>query len=278
MARHRAAARGARHLVRAARPSRRVGADRRAGGGRAGGDRAELVQFCSAASATRWRRARSARLIAIANTGAVVGFGGVAKLTSGFQAAVDAMTSLPGSPLIGAAIAVSVIAGLTGHPPAADHRAAADRAAITSTRASTRRRCNRVVAISSGGLRLAAAQRLRRDDGSAGDLPRVVFRGHPLSGALTVIVPVTERHWPSPCSASEIASAFTGSRRRAMARGASAPGAVTPALATAVPAVVRSAMLAYPAVAHDRASTDSPMIAPMMPERPADRTCHRRRR
>lgn len=53
-------------------------------------------------------------LIAIANTAAVVGFGGVAKLTSGFQSAVDVMTHLPGQPLIGAAVAVSVIAGLTG--------------------------------------------------------------------------------------------------------------------------------------------------------------------
>ncbi len=53
-------------------------------------------------------------LIAIANTAAVVGFGGVAKLTAGFQAAVDFMTQLPGEPLVGAALAVSVIAGLTG--------------------------------------------------------------------------------------------------------------------------------------------------------------------
>jgi H+/gluconate symporter-like permease len=53
-------------------------------------------------------------LIAIANTAAVVGFGGVARLTEGFQAAVQFMTHLPGDPLVGAAIAVSVIAGLTG--------------------------------------------------------------------------------------------------------------------------------------------------------------------
>jgi H+/gluconate symporter-like permease len=53
-------------------------------------------------------------LIAIANTAAVVGFGSVAKLTPGFQAAVDAMTQIPGDPLVGAAVAVSVIAGLTG--------------------------------------------------------------------------------------------------------------------------------------------------------------------
>ncbi|WP_341960319.1 SLC13 family permease [Planococcus maritimus] len=53
-------------------------------------------------------------LIAIGNTAAVVGFGGVAKAVPAFQVAVDAMTSIPGSPLIGGAVAVSVIAGLTG--------------------------------------------------------------------------------------------------------------------------------------------------------------------
>jgi len=53
-------------------------------------------------------------LIAIANTAAVVGFGSIAKLTPGFQAAVDVMTQIPGDPLVGAAVAVSVIAGLTG--------------------------------------------------------------------------------------------------------------------------------------------------------------------
>ncbi|MFT4414919.1 GntP family permease [Fredinandcohnia humi] len=53
-------------------------------------------------------------LIAIGNTAAVVGFGGVAKAVPAFQTAVEAMTSIPGSPLIGGAIAVSVIAGMTG--------------------------------------------------------------------------------------------------------------------------------------------------------------------
>ena len=53
-------------------------------------------------------------IIAIGNTAAVVGFGGVAKNVPAFQQAVDAMTNIPGSPLIGAAIAVSVIAGMTG--------------------------------------------------------------------------------------------------------------------------------------------------------------------
>ncbi|QOR65922.1 GntP family permease [Cytobacillus suaedae] len=53
-------------------------------------------------------------LVAIGNTAAVVGFGGVAKAVPAFGVAVDAMTSIPGSPLIGGAIAVSVIAGMTG--------------------------------------------------------------------------------------------------------------------------------------------------------------------
>jgi H+/gluconate symporter-like permease len=53
-------------------------------------------------------------LIAIGNTAAVVGFGGVAKAVPAFGDVVAAMTNIPGSPLIGAAIAVSVIAGMTG--------------------------------------------------------------------------------------------------------------------------------------------------------------------
>ncbi|WP_419159197.1 GntP family permease [Rossellomorea sp. BNER] len=53
-------------------------------------------------------------LIAIGNTAAVVGFGGVAKAVPAFETAVNVMTSIPGSPLIGGAIAVSVIAGMTG--------------------------------------------------------------------------------------------------------------------------------------------------------------------
>ncbi|RNF38407.1 GntP family permease [Planococcus salinus] len=53
-------------------------------------------------------------VIAIANTAAVVGFGGVVKATPSFEAAVNVMTDIPGSPLIGGALAVAVIAGLTG--------------------------------------------------------------------------------------------------------------------------------------------------------------------
>ncbi|MCL6586309.1 MAG: GntP family permease [Anoxybacillus sp.] len=53
-------------------------------------------------------------LIALGNTAAVVGFGGVAKAVPAFTETVQAITNIPGSPLIGSAIAISVIAGITG--------------------------------------------------------------------------------------------------------------------------------------------------------------------
>lgn len=53
-------------------------------------------------------------LIAIGNTAAVVGFGAIAKSSEAFTVAVEMMTQIPGNELIGAAVAVSVIAGLTG--------------------------------------------------------------------------------------------------------------------------------------------------------------------
>ncbi len=53
-------------------------------------------------------------LIAIGNTSAVVGFGSVAKASPAFSLAVDAITTIPGNELIGAAIAVTTIAALTG--------------------------------------------------------------------------------------------------------------------------------------------------------------------
>lgn len=58
--------------------------------------------------------ASTGALVAIGNTAAVVGFGSIAKVTPAFNEAVVAMTSLPGNELVGAAVAVSVIAGLTG--------------------------------------------------------------------------------------------------------------------------------------------------------------------
>ncbi|WP_339878418.1 MULTISPECIES: GntP family permease [Pseudidiomarina] len=58
--------------------------------------------------------ASTGALVAIGNTAAVVGFGSIAKVTPAFEQAVAVMTNLPGNELVGAAVAVSVIAGLTG--------------------------------------------------------------------------------------------------------------------------------------------------------------------
>lgn len=59
-------------------------------------------------------RGATGAVVAITNTCAVVGFGAVATLSPAFQAALALVQDLPGDPLIGAAIAVTVIAGLTG--------------------------------------------------------------------------------------------------------------------------------------------------------------------
>ena len=59
-------------------------------------------------------RGATGAVVAITNTCAVVGFGAVSALSPAFQAALDAVQNLPGDPLLGAAIAVTVIAGLTG--------------------------------------------------------------------------------------------------------------------------------------------------------------------
>ena len=91
-------------------------------------------------------------LIAIGNTCAVVGFGGVAKATPAFQAAVDVMTSIPGSPLVGAALAVSVIAGITGSASGGQGIALPILAPIYLARGVDPEALHRVVAIASGCL------------------------------------------------------------------------------------------------------------------------------
>ena len=91
-------------------------------------------------------------LIAIANTAAVVGFGAVAKETDGFQQAVTALTSLPGSPLISAAIAVTLIAGLTGSASGGQAIALPLLAPHYMAQGVDPEALHRVVALSSGAL------------------------------------------------------------------------------------------------------------------------------
>ncbi|WP_053217009.1 GntP family permease [Virgibacillus senegalensis] len=53
-------------------------------------------------------------LVALANTCAVVGFGSVAAQVAAFGNLVDALVNMPGPPLIGLAIGVTVVCGITG--------------------------------------------------------------------------------------------------------------------------------------------------------------------
>ena len=91
-------------------------------------------------------------IIAIGNTAAVVGFGGVAKNVPAFTTAVEAMTNIPGSPLIGAAIAVSVIAGMTGSSSGGQTIALPLLAPHYMDMGVNPEALHRVVAISSGAL------------------------------------------------------------------------------------------------------------------------------
>lgn len=59
-------------------------------------------------------RGATGALSAICNTCAVVGFGTVVKNVPAFQTLIDAVTHLPGPALLGAALAVTVICGITG--------------------------------------------------------------------------------------------------------------------------------------------------------------------
>lgn len=53
-------------------------------------------------------------LVALANTCAVVGFGSVAAQLSAFDSIVEALMNMPGPPLMGLAIGVTVVCGITG--------------------------------------------------------------------------------------------------------------------------------------------------------------------
>lgn len=91
-------------------------------------------------------------LLAIGNTAAVVGFGSVAKLTPSFDTIVQQMTHLPGPELLGAAIAVSVIAGVTGSASGGQAIALPEIAPTYLERGVDAEQLHRVVAISSGAL------------------------------------------------------------------------------------------------------------------------------
>jgi H+/gluconate symporter-like permease len=91
-------------------------------------------------------------LIAIGNTAAVVGFGAIARTTDAFQTTVDVMTHLPGNELIGAAVAVSVIAGLTGSASGGQAIALPEVAPFYLEKGVDPSELHRIVSISSGAL------------------------------------------------------------------------------------------------------------------------------
>jgi len=91
-------------------------------------------------------------LIAIGNTAAVVGFGAVAKLSPAFGIAVDAVTHLPGGGLVSAAVAVSVIAAMTGSASGGQAIALPLLAPTFLAQGVVPEQLHRVVAISSGVL------------------------------------------------------------------------------------------------------------------------------
>jgi endonuclease/exonuclease/phosphatase family metal-dependent hydrolase len=79
-------------------------------------------------------------------------FGAIAKLSPAFTAAVDALTSLPGNPLVGAALAVTLIAGLTGSASGGQAIALPILAPHYLDLGVDAQALHRVVAIASGGL------------------------------------------------------------------------------------------------------------------------------
>jgi H+/gluconate symporter-like permease len=96
--------------------------------------------------------ASTGALIAIGNTAAVVGFGAVAKLAPAFEVAVDAVTHLPGSPIVSAAVAVSLIAAMTGSASGGQAIALPILAPHFLAEGANPEQLHRAVAISSGGL------------------------------------------------------------------------------------------------------------------------------
>ncbi|MCB1629263.1 MAG: GntP family permease [Xanthomonadales bacterium] len=91
-------------------------------------------------------------LIAIGNTAAVVGFGAVAKLSPAFADAVQWVTHLPGGGLVGAAVAVSLIAAMTGSASGGQSIALPILAPIFLAQGVNPDQLHRVIAISSGCL------------------------------------------------------------------------------------------------------------------------------
>ena len=119
-----------------------------------------------------------------------MGFGSIAKATEAFQVAVEVMTHIPGNELIGAAIAISVIAGLTGSASGGQVIALPLLAPHYVEQGVNPEELHRVVSISSGALDSLP------HNGYVVTLIRAICnethqRSYWSVGALTVVVPLS---------------------------------------------------------------------------------------
>jgi len=127
-------------------------------------------------------------LIAIGNTAAVVGFGAVAKLSPAFDVAVDAFIQMPGAEVASAALAVSLIAAMTGSASGGQAIALPLLAPAFLAQGVNAEQLHRAVAISSGvldslphnGYVVTTIRAICRETHKDAYLP---------VGALTVVVP-----------------------------------------------------------------------------------------
>ncbi|HET6602695.1 MAG TPA: hypothetical protein VFG21_00550 [Xanthomonadaceae bacterium] len=128
-------------------------------------------------------------LVAIGNTAAVVGFGAVARLAPAFQVAVDTVTQLPGNGLVSAAIAVSLIAAMTGSASGGQAIALPLLAPHYLGQGVNPEQLHRVVAISSGVLDSLPHNGyvVTTIRAICGETHRAAY---PAMGALTVVVPL----------------------------------------------------------------------------------------
>ena len=128
-------------------------------------------------------------LVAIGNTAAVVGFGTVAKVSPAFDAAVVAVTSMPGSGLVSAAVAVSAIAAMTGSASGGQAIALPILGPHYVDQGVDPDQLHRVVAISSGAL-----DSLPHNGYVVTTIRAICKESHAAAyapmGALTVVVPV----------------------------------------------------------------------------------------
>ena len=93
-------------------------------------------------------------LIAVGNTAAVVGFGAVAAALPAFREIVQWVITMPGDPIFAAAIAVSVICGMTGSASGGQVIALPIIAPVFMAQGVNAEQLHRIVALSSGALDL----------------------------------------------------------------------------------------------------------------------------